>query len=121
MDTRALECLQILDAEPAIAGTASDNHRAGSGALVIGQVQLERLLDSVARRHKTDRLGWNRYVSPELLCLVVGAGHQRHTGDTGWKSQIVLNPRRGARLASEGTTIGDKHGKPFRRRVDRSS
>ena len=119
MRARALEGLEILDRQPAITGTAGDDHRAGTNALVTCELQDEVPLVAIARGLDTSHFIRDRHFSPELLRLIIGARHQRHTSDAGRKSQIILDPRGGPGLPSERAAIEDENGQSFRRGVDR--
>ena len=49
----------------------------------------------------------------------MGARHQSHARDAGRKTQIILDPGGGARLATEGSAIQNEHRETLGRRVDR--
>src|SRR6476469_7382906 len=49
----------------------------------------------------------------ELLSLAERAAHERHTGDSGRKAEVILDPRRSARLTAERTTIDREHRHAF--------
>ena len=55
----------------------------------------------------------------EFLRLVVGARHQGHAGDAGRKSEVVLDPRRGAGLAAERAAVEHQHGQSLRGGINR--
>ena len=93
-----LERLEVLDRQLAIARAAGDDHRSGAGALAIRQRQLEK---PGLRRFECIDLGRDDHLGAELLRLIVGAAHQGHAADAGRKSEIVLDPCRGAGLAAE--------------------
>ena len=65
------------------------------------------------------RLVGDRDLDPELLRLAERAAHQRHARNAGREAEVILDPRRGARLAAERAAIDREHGEPFRRRINR--
>ena len=86
VDARALESREILDIEASVPGATRDNHRAGADAFAVAEIQGESLAPGrrvVLQAHDFVRYG---HLGPELLRLVVGARHQRHTGDSGRKA-----------------------------------
>src|SRR5207247_1497427 len=119
VDARAFECREILDIKASVSGAAGDNHRAGADAFTIGETQKE----SPATRNRLILQTYDfvryRHLGPELLRLVVGARHQSHASDVGRKTQIILDPGGGARLATEGSAIQNEHRETLGRRVDR--
>src|SRR2546425_8098451 len=119
VDARAFECREILDIKASVSGAAGDNHRAGADAFTIGETQKE----SPATRNRLILQTYDfvryRHLGPELLRLVVGARHQSHASDAGRKTQIILDPGGGARLATEGSAIQNEHRETLGRRVDR--
>ena len=81
-------------------------------ALSIGQPQLENSSRPSAApegRH----FGRYDHLRSELLSLVVGARHQCQSADAGWKSEIILDSRRGAGLAAERAAVEHHHREPF--------
>ena len=49
----------------------------------------------------------------ELLRLAESAAHQRHAGDAGRKAEVILDPRRSARLTAERAAIDREHRQAF--------
>ena len=63
----------------------------------------------------------NRDLDAEFERLVEGARGQGEPGDAGRKAEIVLDSRRGPRLAAERFGIEHEHRQAFRRRIDGGS
>jgi len=60
-------------------------------------------------------------ILPAWSRLVVGARHQRHSGDASREPQIVLDARRGAGLSAECAAVQHEDREPFGSGIDRSS
>src|SRR5262249_3028856 len=62
----------------------------------------------------------NGDLGAELQRLIEAARRELHAVDAGRKSEIVLDPRRGAGLATKGPLVEHEHRKSLRRAVNRS-
>jgi hypothetical protein len=63
----------------------------------------------------------HRKLCTEFLSLKKRARRKRLAGDAGRKSQIVLDPRGGARLATERAAVNNQNGEPLRCRIHGNS
>jgi hypothetical protein len=114
----AFELREIGDIDAAVADAArvDDGARADPFRVRKPKLEASRLAGRTASQaHDLVRY---RHLGPELLRLVERARHQRHAGDSRRKAHVVLDPRRGARLAAEGAAIEHDDGQPLRCRVD---
>src|SRR5215469_4411990 len=100
--------------EMAVFRAARDDDRARPHLVSALQSQDECTLAT-----ETYDLFGNGHLGPEFLRLVVRTRHQRHTGNAGRESQIILDACGSACLAAESAAIDNERGQSFRRGVDR--
>jgi hypothetical protein len=117
VDGCALEIGKVPHIEAAIIRTAGNNDGAGAGAFGIGKSDDKAILRVGARLQMGDLIR-NRHFGSDLLRLGVGAAHQGATGNPGWKTEVILDPRRRTGLAAEGVAIQHQHRKALGRRID---
>ena len=118
MHVRALEPVQVCDVEPAISGSSGDHHGTGPDTLAIEQPQHITIRAWATVRVQTGYFVRDRHFDPELLCLAVGSGHERHAADPGGEAEVVLDPSRRAGLAAKRTAVENERGETLRARVN---
>ena len=118
MDARPFERRQVLDLEASIPGPAGDHNGTGPDPFIVRETDPEPLAIAAVLSFETHHLVRYRHLGAELLCLVEGAGHQRHPTDAGREPQVVLDPRRSPRLPPECAAIEHDDGQAFRCAVD---
>ncbi len=118
MDARPFECCNGLDLEATIPGAAGDHDGARPDPFAVRETEHEPRAIAVVVALETGHFVRYRHLGSELLCLIEGAGHQRHPADAGREPEIVLDPCRRPRLASERAAIEHDDGQAFRCAVD---
>ncbi len=120
VDARAFEVVEVREVEAAVAGAARDHRRrARAHPLLRGEIATE----TARRRGRSEHsqahdLVRDRHLGAELLRLIEGARHERHAADPGRKAEVVLDPRRRARLAAERARVEHDDREPFGGGVD---
>src|SRR5207237_7993700 len=109
-DGRALEGGQVLPGETRVPRAGRDHDGARADTLAVREPELEARPVGVAVALEAHDLVRDRELGAELLRLVVGARRQREAGDAGREAEVVLDPRRRARLAAEGAAVEHDHG-----------
>ena len=114
MDRRSFELVEPLDLEPAVARARGEHDAARLDPLAGGQHHMAR----VVAAFELHRLVGDRDFDPELLRLAEGPAHQGHARNAGREAEVILDPRRSARLAAERAAIDGEHRQTFGARVD---
>ena len=114
MDRRALELVEPVDLEPAVARAGGEHDDARLHPLAGREQDVAR----VVAAFELHRFVGNGDLDPELLRLAERAAHQRHAGNAGREAEVILDPRRGAGLAAERAAIDGEHRQPFGAGVD---
>src|SRR5258706_3157769 len=117
MDGGALKGGKVLDIEATVFGAARNDDRTSADALGIGKSDDKTLVRSVVSLQMRNLVG-NRHFGSEFLRLRVSTAHQRAARDPGRKTEIILDPRRGAGLASERVAIQYQNRKSLGRGID---
>ncbi len=118
MDAGALVGGEVRDLEAPVARAGCDHDRARRHPLAIRQPQLEAPAPVRTVAPQGHHLVWDRHLGAELLRLVEGARHECHAADASWEAEVVLDPRRRARLTSERASVEHDHGEALRGPVD---
>ncbi|OMP13364.1 hypothetical protein COLO4_01820, partial [Corchorus olitorius] len=116
VDAPPLIVRQRGNARPPIACPGGDHHRTGADPTVVRHFQQQGIAPIA---DQALHFGGNRDLRPELDRLVEGPPRQRLTGYAGGKAEIVLDPRRSARLPAHDPAVQYQDREPFRSAIDR--
>src|SRR5215208_2658745 len=103
-------------AEPPIAGPAGGYHAAGYDLAALGEPDA---VVAVLSPPQADRLPGYRGAGAELVGLDQGATGELEARETHGEAQVVLYPRTGASLPSQGYRLEGEGGEALRSSVDR--
>ena len=113
-DAEALVLVEVRNGEAPVVGAGGDDDAAGDDLMPL----LEP--DEVGVDARLERLGavGSRRAGLELARLGDRPARQLGAADPGREAEVVLDPARGARLATEPGALDDQGVKPFRGAVD---
>src|SRR5437764_14878424 len=101
MDRRALILVELIDAQTAVARPGREHDRPRLHALARAKADMARVVTAL----ELHRLVGDREFDAELLRLAEGTPHQRHARNAGREAEVILDLRRGRRLAAERSAI----------------
>src|SRR3954451_19346454 len=108
MDRTAFKLFEAFDAKATVTRARCNDDAAGLNALAGAQFEATGIFAAL----ETHGFVGNCDLHAEFLSLAERASHQRHAGNAGRETQVILNSRRGPGLAAERTAVNGQHGQP---------
>src|ERR1700751_2451618 len=118
-DPATLEFCKSWHSGTAITRAARNDDRSGPQRAAVRELQPQLPIAPCLRTIKRCCLGWYQHFRAEFLRLHERTTRERLTRDAGRKSEIVLDARTRAGLATERTALYDNDPQSFRRCVTR--